>query len=754
MSIMDFLNSDETKKFEKSLEKIVTFMNDDDIKTFLIEYEKFVAQSAQKEIKKTERPKKTSEKHLVEYFPGYTKEQIINAFQNLIPRYQEILIRAYGDNLDKSLCSGNFTKEEKVLLNNARSSLKGKLRNPNPQTKTKKLTELIPDYTMEDIKAAFERLNPKHQEILTKAYGENLDKPVCRANFTEEEKKLLDSAQTGLKGRLSNPNLQTKNKKLTVLIPDYTMEDIKTAFEKLNPKYQEILTRAYGDNLDKPLCTEKFTKEEKKLLNNARDRLKGKLRNPNPQLRRKSRKKKYMVGTNFEKTTGNPAVKLSKTNKNLYEIFSEYTKEEVDKAMKFLPKEARNIILIFFGGNYNEPGNYSYLPEDSYKYLGCALEKLNESLKKLIKERTSNLPTNVVKTDVGLYRVDKFNLISFFTKYGCTKVQIVYFYLNLDKKEKDLIIKVCGQTLEDSDGFVLFDHNELQTFKNTIKKLKQLLFDNLKSKKPIEKKVRLTSIYERFSEYPKETVDFVISQVDSKVIERFKKFFYNENLNNESIVFVSQDDYNFLCNVLAMIEKRLKINSKNARNVSRKKNVSMIINEKDRKKIVVPSKEKMQWFAKMLELPGKEREALINQLDDSDIELLKKAYGPYYTLKLNGELTDAELTRLSRIFIHIKYLYASTHKATKFMASNKTLSESLGVDQLVATDLVYQLLGESEIELLKITYGENLSNKRHNSILTTYEKKLVNKIIGFLRSEIEKQIELDPDGQYKLVHRL
>jgi len=364
-------------KVKKSLEKIVTFMNDDDIKTFLIEYEKFVAQSAQKEIKKTERPKKTSEKHLVEYFPGYTKEQIINAFQNLIPRYQEILIRAYGDNLDKSLCSGNFTKEEKVLLNNARSSLKGKLRNPNPQTKTKKLTELIPDYTMEDIKAAFERLNPKHQEILTRAYGDNLDKPLCRANFTEEEKKLLDSAQTGLKGRLSNPNLQTKNKKLTVLIPDYTMEDIKTAFEKLNPKYQEILTRAYGDNLDKPLCTEKFTKEEKKLLNNARDRLKGKLRNPNPQLRRKSRKKKYMVGTNFEKTTGNPAVKLSKTNKNLYEIFSEYTKEEVDKAMKFLPKEARNIILIFFGGNYNEPGNYSYLPEDSYKYLGCALEKLN-----------------------------------------------------------------------------------------------------------------------------------------------------------------------------------------------------------------------------------------------------------------------------------------------------------------------------------------------------------------------------------------
>ena len=368
MSIMDFLNSDETKKFEKSLEKIVTFMNDDDIKTFLIEYEKFVAQSAQKEIKKTERPKKPSEKYLVEYFPGYTKEQIINAFQNLIPRYQEILIRAYGDNLDKPVCSGNFTKEEKVLLNNARSSLKGKLRNPIPQTKNKKLIELIPDYTMEDIKSAFERLNPKHQEILTRAYGDNLDKPLCRANFTEEEKVLLESARKSLKVKLRNPNSQTKNKKLTELISGYTMEAIKVVFEKLNPKHQEILKRAYGDNLDKPVCTENFTKKEIVLLGSAQKSLKGKLRNPNSQT----------------------------TNKKLTELIPDYTMEDIEVAFEKLNPKHQKILTRAYGENLDKPVCRENFIEEEKVLLSNAQTSLKGKLRNPNSQATNKKLTELI----------------------------------------------------------------------------------------------------------------------------------------------------------------------------------------------------------------------------------------------------------------------------------------------------------------------------------------------------------------------
>ena len=738
MSIMDFLKQEEAKGFESAFEKIRTFMNDEDIKAFFEAYEEFEKKSSQKEVKQVKSGKRTGKK-LTELYSDYTLDEIKVTCKRLNSKYQEILKRAYGENLTELLPRDDFTKEDRGLLGAAQTTLLKYLKNPNkiPRKRDQKLAELYSDYTIEEIKIAFEKLNPKYQEILKRAYGNNLDELLSRVDFTKEDSGLLGAAQTTLLKYLKNPNKipRKRDQKLAELYSDYTIEEIKIAFEKLNPKYQEILKRAYGNNLDELLSRADFTKEDRGLLGTAQTSLLNSLKKSNNVPKEGKQKNVPFEG------------------KTLYEIFNDYTKDKVEKALTYLLSDERDIILIFFGGNYDNNGSYLYLPVNKHGELKNALGKLKKSLEKLVVEESQGIFSSIEKTSNGMYKLRRFSLISFYEKYNCNKVQVVYFYKDLEPEQKILLGKVCGKTLEETDNFVLLTSNELQKLKSTLEELKMLLLANLNSDNPIEKKGKLTSIYERFSDYSKEKVDFAISQIDSKIMNRFKEF-YDGDLNQERIIFISQNDYNFLCSVLGMIEAQLKTKAKDTRNISKKKNVAMVINGKDRMKIAVPPRAKMQCFRDRINLSPRESDKLMKQLDDSDIALLKEAYGPYYTAMLNKGFTNEQLTKLNRIFIHMKYLYASTHPATKFVASSKTLSESLGVDSSTAISVVNQLLDYSEIELLKITYGENLLNKRHDSILTTYEKKLVNKIISFLRRKIEKQIMLQTEDEYKLVHRI
>jgi len=225
--------------------------------------------------------KKTKLKDFFEYFEEETLDEIKFAFSAVALDYQDILVKAYGEDFNENnTCY--LSSKERHFLAAARTEIKRKLKSlkNGSLSNCKKLIDYYDGYSKEEILKAFSLLNKNYQLIIIKTYGENFLENHYN-DLDSSEKKLLRAARTEIRRKLKS--LQTKKSPKFKILFDYyqgySEEEILRAFSRLDVSYKNIIEKAYGKNLNE-IKNKNLTDEENGLLKIAKDKLLKQLQTP------------------------------------------------------------------------------------------------------------------------------------------------------------------------------------------------------------------------------------------------------------------------------------------------------------------------------------------------------------------------------------------------------------------------------------------------------------------------------------------
>lgn len=216
---------------------------------------------------------------LFERFPDYDiLYKIKRAFGCLNPKYQMILVKAYGEDLSLPLDKEKLTADEIKCLKNIYVSLKNKLSNPTVSRKRindYNLYDRFPEYSVSEINDVINGLTSKRKELLDQVYPDGLE------NNGQALKGPSDKSRISALFRIIHENLernkqQSNNVKVAETVKAkkniyekfsaYEQAAVKEVFDTLGIKQQAVLRKVYGEGLTEPFENNSLSKKEKKTL--------------------------------------------------------------------------------------------------------------------------------------------------------------------------------------------------------------------------------------------------------------------------------------------------------------------------------------------------------------------------------------------------------------------------------------------------------------------------------------------------------
>lgn len=353
-------------------------------------------------------------KSLFEFFPYHSKEEVLEVFGELSDSHKELIRKAFGDNLDDSSGFELLSLfEKKNVYDVIRNTLYKKIGNSNVFTgkKPKNVFEHFSDYSEEQVWDAFGRLSIEHQQLLKKAYGENLRDPSGRLTLSDKERRVVGEVlKENFSRRIKNPALSDKPRADIVLMksffeyfPAFSKDEVMKAFSFLPLEDQSFVKKMYGENLD-----------------NVDSSLDG---DGIEKIRTITRK----IRTRFS---------LVSRARNVYEYFPDYSMDEVYKAFLSLKPSNMELLVRAYGEDLSD---------------SSLLSSLDASEKKAVYRIIStSLKARVTKTEYGDKRKVKsvFELLSDYPRGDVYKA-----FDELSDDDKKLIVSIYGTSLEDMSGF-------------------------------------------------------------------------------------------------------------------------------------------------------------------------------------------------------------------------------------------------------------------------------------------------------------
>ena len=360
-----------------------------------------------KETQKIFNQQKISPKNTKQYKKGFltffeedkTEEvlKIVENFQVTNPNYYEVIHKRYSGERLEIRSDIILNKQEKKLLNNAKSKIRKILSgketekrcnqqkiSPKNTKQYKKgfLTFFEEDKTEEVLKIVekFQITNPNYYEVIHKLYsGERLE---TRNNIKliEREKISLDNAKLKIKKTLSG-----KEKKrlrgagfLTFFEEDKTEEILKIVenFQVTNPNYYEVIHKLYSGERLEIRNDVILNEKEKKLLNSAKAKI-----------------RKILSGKETQKIFNQQKISPKNTKqykKGFLTFFEEDKTEEVLKIVEKFQITNPNyyeVIHKIYSGERLEIRNYVTLSKQDSIILNNAKLKIKSLLKKDIKNK-------------------------------------------------------------------------------------------------------------------------------------------------------------------------------------------------------------------------------------------------------------------------------------------------------------------------------------------------------------------------------
>lgn len=315
------------------------------------------------------------------YFDNYSKEEINYSLDCLTDEEYKVLLKKL-DNSFSNHTLNNLSKEEshilfaiiipklkKVLASQKKASIDLDL--TNNITFNGDIYSYFNIYEKSEINEVMSLLSEEERILVqSNTYEENdFDKNNYLVNvLLPKIKVFLDKDNI-----IQNKKQATNKYNFYLNFPNKSKEEIDEAISNLDENYQRILYRRYSYDIENPIFTS-LSKEESQILRSIII----------PAIKNSFKKEKKKMETKEKKKRNN------KNQNTIYTYFEEYTKEEIDKAIKELKPELYTILVCRFGGVLENPKPSSLSKNEYTKYYQTVLP----NLKKILKKNRNNIPEN------------------------------------------------------------------------------------------------------------------------------------------------------------------------------------------------------------------------------------------------------------------------------------------------------------------------------------------------------------------------
>jgi len=434
------------------------------------------------------------QQNIFKLFPRYNKKQVLAAIEELDSIDKDIIELRYGLNGNESVTIKNLEdafeiekQEVKERINEIIKKIKINIMSSSP------IFELFPGYSKEDVLAAIKTLSTESKKIIELRYGLNgeeirktseiaqifnvktkvMHTRICRIK-TQLAKKLENGITPTTSHRKKSKKI--KYKSIFELYPEYTKEQILGTISTLSEEKQKIIKLRY--ELDDNEVTE--TKDIAQQFDLTVEQLYNKLSSIQSQIKRRLEK-----GITEKE--------------NIFELYPEYTKEQVLGAISTLNEENKTIIELKYGLNDNKVVETSEIA----KQLGLTVKKICSRLGAIHIQIKGRLEKGITQKET---------IFDLYPEYTEKKVLDAISRLNVKNQKilelayglndnKQLEPKQIAQSLNVTTTYI---SHQLDSIKTQIKRRLE------------NEKLKDNDIFKYFSEYSPEQILLAISMLRSE----------------------------------------------------------------------------------------------------------------------------------------------------------------------------------------------------------------------------------------------
>ncbi len=459
---------------------------------------------------------------IYEYFSEYTKEEVRYAVGILPLNYRNIIYLKYGNLLSEN--NNIDTDNNNIIYNEIIGIIESILINFRKNKNKKSLYEYFLEYSKEEVKSAVMHLPKKESRLIYKRFGYDLTSFtfISSDDIEKINSTIIPHIRSLLKDKKS---LHQKN--IFDYFADYSEEQVIQAISKLGDKQKRIIFSRFGEGLDSSNIIDSYDLKlleeiiiprintilsEKSSLFDINNITKDKLKSALKKLSNEEQVLFYKKFIKKESLTRSELIKLyieiipklkslinSKTNtcvnkrfKPIYDYFDGFTIEEVNSAISKLDEKYKKILHARYGNTLDE---YHQIPsKDRTLIYNVIIPRLRNVLK-----------GKDVKNDRR-----KLTLLEHFDGYTLEEIKEAISKLN--DKDKEIIFKVYGESLDEYHYISKENKNALYTIKRKIQRI-------LNSKKHNK------SLFERITDYDESQIRKAISNLAPKHQEvLYKKY--------------------------------------------------------------------------------------------------------------------------------------------------------------------------------------------------------------------------------------
>ena len=265
---------------------------------------------------------------------------------SLSPFDQELIKLHYGDNLEVPYISKLKKKQLAYLESTIIPKIKQALEKKKQPKKT--IYNLLPNYHKEEINKAILMLSNEEQELIRFRYGENLEQPQY-GSLTEKQKSIFYGRIIPKLKEYLNPNYRKPNT-IYRLFQNYPEKEVDKALSVLSEEDKRLIDLRYTNGFDE------------QTVNNLNKTEKGKFyREVVPTI-------KKQINANSRDVT-------------IYILLSDYSKEEIDKALTTLSKEEQELVKLRYGSDLTDPEESKLNEEEYVEFYKEIIPKLKTIMK-------------------------------------------------------------------------------------------------------------------------------------------------------------------------------------------------------------------------------------------------------------------------------------------------------------------------------------------------------------------------------------
>ena len=424
---------------------------------------------------------------LYSIFKDYSKEEVDNIIDTLDESEKHLLYLKYGNDLNTLSSNDVFSNEQrtafysKLIPKIKRRLLKIKENGSfGNSRKYNTIYDFFHDYSKEEIDDVIDSLDQKEKKLLYLRYGNDLSNPNIFISMDKDDRIdfyncVIPKMRRMLRnnGVLNTVISKMKYNTLYDYFKEYPKEDVDTIINTLDEDEKQLIYRKYGRDLCSPSIESKFNKKENsifygRIISKIKRRLES-LYNP------------------------------KKNHNSLYDYFSEYTREEIDKAVDILNEKEKQLLQFKYGSNSCSTGLAAKLnKEQSVEFYGRLIPKIKRVL---LNNRSPKMNSKTI--------------YNYFADY--TKEEIDKVLDTLSEKEKQLLYLKYGSDLSSLSVKVKLNKEQNNAFYgNLIPKIKRKLLNNCNPNK--KKKIKTESKSKKIRKPSYNKLKKVISTREAMVV--------------------------------------------------------------------------------------------------------------------------------------------------------------------------------------------------------------------------------------------